>query len=208
MNWRKIPKGNAIQPQTGTYKNWKPQLAEEGFHQCVYCAIPDAAMGGIRNFHVEHYRPKAKHRFPELENTYANLFYACPICNTFKGSDWPAEPDHKKQSYLDPSVSEYSQLFTINLQSGEVYSDVVASRYMIEKIHLNRGQLIMERRLHNMFGKAGGLRNEIEQLLEHLPNENALNLLHRYTNILSRMHDLRDQLQTITPYQTQDVQRP
>ncbi len=206
MNWRRIPKENATQPQTGSYKNWKPQLAEEGFHQCVYCAIPDAAMGGIRNFHVEHYRPKSL--FPDLIDTFTNLFYACPICNTFKGKDWPAEPDHKIQCYPDPSVSDYEVLFTINLQSGKVHGNVVASSYMVEKIHLNRGQLILERRLQNLLSKAGTLRNEIGQLLERLPEENAPNLLRRYSDILSRMHNLRDQLQTITPYQPQDVRRP
>lgn len=205
MNWRRIPKENSVQPQTGTYKNWKPQLAEEGFHQCVYCAIPDAAMGGIRNFHVEHYRPKS--RFSSLENSISNLFYACPICNTFKGNDWPAEPDHEVESYPNPSENEYGKLFSINFQSGEIQGNVVASSYMIEKIHLNRGQLILERRLHHLLGKAGKLRNEIGQSLNHLSDDNATGLLRRYSDILNRMHNLRDQLQTITPYQPQDIQR-
>ena len=208
MNWRRIPKENSTQPQKGSYGDWKPQLAQEGFYQCVYCAIHDAAMGGIRNFHVEHYRPKSKSRFPELENTYANLFYACPICNTFKGDDWPAEPDHEIQCYPDPSVSDYSQLFTTNAQSGEIQGNFVSSRYMIVKIHLNRGQLILERRLHIILGKARNLRSEIKHLLDQLPNENAHDLFRRYNSILSEMHDLRDQLHTITPYQRRDVQRP
>lgn len=206
MNWRRIPKENAIQPQSGSYKRWKPQLAEEGFHQCVYCAIPDAAMGGIRNFHVEHYRPKSI--FPDRQDTITNLFYACPICNTFKGNDWPAEPDHEIHCYLDPSVCEYEKLFTINLKSGEIQGNVVATSYMIEKMHLNRGQLILERRLQALLHKASTLRNEIGQLFEHLSDDNTVSLLRRYNHILNRMHDLRDQLQTITPYQPEDVQRP
>lgn len=205
MNWRRIPKEHASQPNEGTYKNWKPQLAEEGFHQCVYCAIPDAALGGIRNFHVEHYRPKS--RFPDLENSISNLFYACPICNTFKGSDWPAEPNHEIQSYLNPCESNYTELFTINFQTGEIEGSDVASNYMIEKVHLNRGQLILERRLHHLIRKSGMLRNEIGQLLENLPDESAAIVLRRYNDILNQMLNLRDQLQTLTPYQTQDVQR-
>lgn len=205
MNWFRIPKENAIQPQTGTYGDWKIQLAEEASHQCVYCAIPDAAMGGIRNFHVEHYRPKS--RFPALENIYTNLFYACPVCNTFKSNDWPAEPDFETRCYPDPSVNDYRQLFIIDLQSGEIHGNVVASRYMVEKIHLNRGQLILERRLQTILSKARTLRGDVQNLLDQLPNQDVPQLLRRYNSILSQMHDLRDQLQTITPYQPQDVQR-
>ena len=60
------PKEKTQQPTKGKYSDWKEILAEEGFNQCVYCAIPDACFGGIRNFHVEHYRPKSK--FKKLEN--------------------------------------------------------------------------------------------------------------------------------------------
>jgi hypothetical protein len=172
----------------------------------VYCAIPDAAMGGVRNFHVEHYRPKS--RFPDLENMFTNLFYACPICNTFKGNDWPAEPELEIRCYPDPSVIDYEQLFTINPQSGEIHGNLVASRYIVEKIHLNRGQLILERRLQILLSKARTLREEIRNLLDQLPNDNANQLLRRFTALLNDMHDLRDRLQTITPYEPQDVQRP
>jgi 5-methylcytosine-specific restriction endonuclease McrA len=104
MNWRRIPKEKTVQPKKGRYSDWKEILAEEGFNQCVYCAIPDACFGGIRNFHVEHYRPKSK--FEKLENDIKNLFYACAICNTFKGDDWPGEPekDFFAPCYPDPSL--------------------------------------------------------------------------------------------------------
>jgi hypothetical protein len=72
MRWRRIPKEKYQAPQKGTYSDWKPQLAKEGFQQCVYCAVGEPAFGGFRNFHVEHYRPKKK--FAQLENDYANLF--------------------------------------------------------------------------------------------------------------------------------------
>lgn len=206
MKWRRIPKENATQPSRGKFGDWKQQLAEEGFHQCVYCAIPDAVMGGTRNFHIEHYRPKS--RFPDLENTITNLFYACPICNTFKGNDWPAEPDHEVQCYPDPSVSDYDKLFTINETTGEILGTYIASRYMVEKIHLNRGQLILERRLEILLSKERTLRSEISRLIKKLPNEKKVEPLTRYSNIVDRMLNLMEQLRIITPYQPHDVQRP
>jgi hypothetical protein len=68
MKWKLVPKRGSSQPTTGTYIDWKSLLANEGFHQCVYCALPDAALGGERNFHVEHYKPKSKAKFRHLEN--------------------------------------------------------------------------------------------------------------------------------------------
>ena len=61
MNWIIIVKDPERLPRRGNYRNqeWKQQLAEKGHNQCVYCAIHENIMGGIRNFHVEHYRPKS-----------------------------------------------------------------------------------------------------------------------------------------------------
>ncbi len=106
MKWKRVPKENCKQPTTGTYSDWKEILAEEGFHQCVYCAIPEPRFGGIRNFHVEHYRPKSLKRFQKLTNDIRNLYFACAICNTFKGDDWPAEPDAQFHSHCFPDPSK------------------------------------------------------------------------------------------------------
>ena len=60
MEWFKIFKENSVQPKTGKYSDWKEIIADECKHQCVYCALSESRFGGIRNFHVEHYRPKSK----------------------------------------------------------------------------------------------------------------------------------------------------
>ena len=98
MKWFRIPKENSKQPKSGKYSDWKARIAEECKHQCVYCAISESRFGGIRNFTIEHYRPKKRPEFSHLVNDIKNLYLACPICNTFKGNDWPAEP--KKDFYL------------------------------------------------------------------------------------------------------------
>lgn len=111
--WKRIPKEVAIQPLQGIYSDWKPALSVEGYHQCVYCFVSETYFGGIRNFHVEHYRPKTK--FIPLTNVYSNLFYVCSICNSFKSDDWPNEPDtdYTKPFYPDPSIVDYCELFDI-----------------------------------------------------------------------------------------------
>ncbi len=148
MNWKRIPKEKSTQPATGTYHDWKPLLAEEGFHQCVYCSISESSFGGIRNFHVEHYKPKGDSRFSHLENVFSNLFYACSICNSFKSDDWPCDPDSdlNVSCYPDPSAVDYSHIFTIENFTGLIDGVNVAAKYILNKLYLNRPQLIINRR--------------------------------------------------------------
>ncbi len=147
MEWRRIPKEASNRPTTGSYRDWKPHLAEEAKHQCVYCAIHDASFGGIRNFHVEHFRPRSK--FVDLTDDYANLFFACAICNTFKGNDWPngsKDNDISLAGYVNPSRRCYGDFLSVDRESHMAKSIVSAGIYMIEKLYLNRPQLILERR--------------------------------------------------------------
>lgn len=148
MKWKRIPKENTIQPASGKYSDWKHILAEEGFHQCVYCALHDATFGE-RNFHVEHYKPKSKYRFRHLEHNIKNLFYACPVCNIFKGDSWPGAPklDHSVEAYPNPSKCDYSDLFDVSVATGEIRGKYAASKFIVVRLHLNREQLITERRI-------------------------------------------------------------
>lgn len=151
MKWKRIPKENSTQPATGKYSDWKHLLAEEGFHQCVYCALHDATFGE-RNFHVEHYKPKSNRRFKHLEDIFSNLFYACPVCNVFKSDSWPGAPkkDHSVEAYPDPSKCDYSNLFKVVNRTGQIKGQFVASRFLIARLHLDREQLVTERRIfHN-----------------------------------------------------------
>jgi HNH endonuclease len=148
MRWRRVSKENTTQPKSGEYSDWKHILAEEGFHQCVYCALHDATFGE-RNFHVEHYKPKSNYRFKHLVNDIRNLFYACPICNVFKGNSWPRAPkkDHSVEAFPNPSTCDYSDLFGIDRGTKEIRGKFIASKYLITRLHLNRAQLITERRI-------------------------------------------------------------
>lgn len=143
MKWRLVDKKSVQSPTTGTYSDWKPQLAQEAKCQCVYCCIHESHFGGIRNFHVEHYKPQSK--FPTLKNTYSNLFYACGVCNVFKSNDWPCElpnGDLSQAGYPDPSQVDYGQFLSVDQYSGVATSESRAGKYIIERLHLNRPHLI------------------------------------------------------------------
>jgi 5-methylcytosine-specific restriction endonuclease McrA len=150
MKWKRILKENTAQPASGVYSDWKYILAEEGFHQCVYCALHDATFGE-RNFHVEHYKPKSHPKFKHLEHSIKNLFYACPICNIFKGDSWPRAPrkDHSVEAYPNPSKYDYCDLFDVEESNGEITGKFPASKYLVVRLHLNREQLVTERRIYH-----------------------------------------------------------
>lgn len=209
MQWFRIPKEASPVPQTGQYYyDWKDDLATEGKEQCVYCTINIKPFGGIRNFHVEHYRPKAKDKFPALTHTYSNLFFACAICNGFKGDDWKNEPSEKldNHSYPDPSKVDYSDfLFRDSLHL--VDSKYITGKYIIQKLFLNRPQLILERKsfhLHEL------LKNEIQKLKDivlEIRKQDQGNLLAEALIAMIETTILLIEGQYINPYKQEQIQR-
>jgi hypothetical protein len=147
MKWPVLVGKARIQPAAGSWNDWKQAIADYCEGRCVYCAIPESRFGGIRNFHIAHFRPKAK--FRSLENDIGNLYLSCSICNVLKCDDWPAEPaaDHSRVAYPDPSRTDFNALLVVSAATREVDSQAVAGKYLIERVLLNRAQLIVERRL-------------------------------------------------------------
>lgn len=174
MTWRRIDKTQSPVPTSGDYRSWKPLLAREGRLQCVYCCIPESRFGGIRNFHVEHYRPQSL--FPRLRNDYLNLFYACGICNVFKSDDWPADHlqgDLSHPAYPDPSQVDYGSFLTIDESTGEVSGSGILGRYIVERLHLNRPQMVAIRKLTQLFARIARFHESMTSLLEEskIPTE-------------------------------------
>lgn len=167
MKWRLIDKKSVQAPKVGSYGDWKPQLAQEAEYQCVYCCIHEVQFGGIRNFHVEHYKPQSK--FPALKDTYSNLFYACGVCNIFKSNDWPRElatGDFSQAGYPDPSQVDYEQFLKVDKYSGVVASGNITGKYVIERLHLNRPHLIGLRAWAELFRRLEQVTAEIAVLVD------------------------------------------
>tara|TARA_R100000306_G_scaffold56423_1_gene54219 strand:+ start:5424 stop:6041 length:618 start_codon:yes stop_codon:yes gene_type:complete len=175
VNWKLIVKDKANQPVTGTYTDWKEQIAEECFFQCIYCSINEAQFGGIDHYHIEHYKPKSIKRFKVLENDICNLFYSCPICNRFKSNDWPNDADDLDIiCYPDPSAYNYSELFDISSDDYKVNGKYVSTRYMTERLYLNRPQLLYERRETVLQQRAENVTKAIEALQEMIDTQELL----------------------------------
>jgi hypothetical protein len=207
MNWKLIIKDAKKQPAKGTYSDWKEQIAEECFYQCVYCSIHEAQFGGINNYHIDHFRPKSV--FNTLENDICNLFYVCPICNRFKSDDWPAEPDLNVISYPDPSKVNYSDLFTLTV-NYEIEGKYIASQYLVLRLFLNRAQLIIERREEIKQLEVNKLVNELSTLIDKVGEEDLKEANEAYKELVKvqkRIQELHVLRKRIRPYELQDIRK-
>lgn len=192
------------QPATGCWHDWKPIIANECGAQCIYCAIHEGRFGGIRNFHVEHFRPKT--RFLPLENDIRNLYLACAICNVLKCDDWPGEPsaDHSVIGYPDPAICDYNTVFDIDRSTCEIGSRTVAGRYVIERIMLNRAQLILQRRLAALLDRIGAFVSWCNNDLQGASNADLKEIIH----VLAKINKLKSVVLNARPYEDEDARRP
>lgn len=202
MSWFRIIKEDAQQPAKGTYRDWKEDIREEGRRQCVYCTIKEAHFGGFRNFHVEHYRPRRE--FPALENDIRNLFYGCGICNSFKGGAWPGEPlaDLSSCCFPDPSAVDYSDFLRVDPATNLVSGLNTAAKYVVERLYLNRPQLILLRRYLAVRMTARELCRRAKELMER-----ANASMDGVAPLVAELALLALDVDDIAPYEPNDVRR-
>lgn len=212
MNWGLIVKKPAPHLAGKKYsdREVKMHLRNEGGQRCVYCSINESVIGGYQFFWVEHHKPKSI--APSLTNDLSNLFYSCQICNRFKSNDWPNEPDSSFGicCYPLPTKVDYNSLFTISVD-GRLSGLYVSSQYLIERIYLNRPQLILERRRYALSKRHDRLGHEIKELAERLKikgDTTAMSLLADMLQTGLELQNLTNRIQEIPPYEVKDVTKP
>ncbi len=204
MNYKLIPKDPAKQPKKGVYSDWKVQISDECFQQCVYCTIHENHWGGVDHYHIDHFRPKSIPAFKSLENDICNLFYACPVCNRFKSDDWPADPDLAIPSYPDPSITDYSTIFNLNLNSFLIVGNNASANYVILRLYLNRPQLVYERRETILRDKELQLFQEIAKLA---PQSKDISLITKAFTLLATVKTHLAKRESIRPYKLAEIRK-
>ncbi len=213
MLWKQVNNQGRAQPQTGSWPTWKRQIAQDCDRQCVYCAIPDSRYGGLDNFHVDHFRPKKK--FPHLQKRITNLYLACAICNRFKSDDWPANPavDYSVAAYPDPGACEYGSLISINATDGLLTGNFAASTYVIERLYLNRPQLIRLRRTAALEERLTAIENILQMACDQLRDnvedtDEAKALLAEICSATIRVNQAFRNRERAQPYTLDEIRRP
>ncbi|HZF08482.1 MAG TPA: HNH endonuclease [Thermoanaerobaculia bacterium] len=116
-------------PDPGPFKDsraYKPHLQREFRRKCVYCRISDG-LKGYEGFGVDHYLPKSK--FPGLDTTWPNLFYACNVCNTWKG-DTVSAPDR----FL-PNPCAHRMADHLQYQGADIETYTLHGEWLAELLH-------------------------------------------------------------------------
>jgi uncharacterized protein (TIGR02646 family) len=138
-------------PAKKKYQHYKPELRRDFQYRCAYCLIHEAHYGGLRNYHVDHFRPKGKKKFKHLALVYTNLYYACGLCNTFKGRHWPTVKEEQAgYGYVDPCQEDpYEDHIKVDEKDGSARTLTRAGAYMVAHLRLDREQLKKHRRRLN-----------------------------------------------------------
>jgi uncharacterized protein (TIGR02646 family) len=123
----------------GNYKHPlnKQALKDASADKCMYC---ESKISHIDFAHVEHFKPKAEGKFPNLEFEWSNLGYACPKCNNNKSDKF-----HNDAPYIDPYSEEPSEYFLAHGTWLFVKNGCERADLSIRDIGLNRPELLEKR---------------------------------------------------------------
>jgi hypothetical protein len=147
----RIIRGSDPGPVT-KYGDYKPYLQLLFRSRCAYCISHEEKLGGYDAMEVDHFRPWGRTEFKHLKKEWANLYYACRGCNLHKSNHWPTtDQESRGLRFIDPCNEDPDDhiRLTRHLKTGELSwlrPLTPVGRYTIDKIRLNRKQLVDIRR--------------------------------------------------------------
>ncbi|MCF8567333.1 TIGR02646 family protein [Alicyclobacillus tolerans] len=108
--------------------------------KCCFC---ESSVGETEYPAIEHRKPKSLPAFHKYIFDWNNLHWACPRCNTNKGSKW--DPNYP---ILDPTADEPSDYFTFNVETceAEPLTSPGRGKTTIDHVKLNRDGLVKFRK--------------------------------------------------------------
>ena len=123
--------------------------------RCGYCGIRESDVGA--ELTVDHFQPRSRGGPDEVDN----WVYCCHACNEFKGDYW--QPDSLRR-ILDP-LRDNIATHLIEREDGTLQGLSETGAFHIERLNLNRPQLVAYRRERRLLEAARQTRT---RLLEHL----------------------------------------
>jgi uncharacterized protein (TIGR02646 family) len=115
----------------------KEQLSKDSLKKCMYC---ESKISHAAYEHIEHFRPKAKHKYPKLTFTWENLGWSCPVCNVSKSDEFD-----EQCAPIDPYAEDPSQFVEAH---GPIVAQKIGNRrgeLTCKLVKLNRPELIERR---------------------------------------------------------------
>ena len=132
------PHPEALANSDYNHKGNKDALRRAGFDKCMYC---ESKISHIDYAHIEHIKPKADGKYPELKYEWSNLGYSCPKCNVAKGEKYSEETPYINPYEEDPEDLIFCSGAFLFAKMGNERGDLT-----ITDIELNRPGLIERRK--------------------------------------------------------------
>jgi len=192
------------------YKNGKEKLREyilknEQNYLCIYCETKISS--DKSNSHLEHIKPKAQDKYPELTFEYNNIAVSCEgNCQNQEENSTRNNCGHKKlneydeDKFLNPlEVQDIREYFEYNIDDFSNYSiassdkNKTTANYMINTLHLNDGGLANARTIaletfKTKMKRYTDIKIRKEKIVEKLNKENIAQisfLKYKFQNILN-----------------------
>jgi hypothetical protein len=143
------PYPKALEDCNYKHKTNKEALKTTCYDKCMYC---ESKIGHIDYAHIEHIKPKAVEKFPELEFIWDNLGYACPKCNGAKSDKYDDQCPFINPYDEDPSERLFASGSWVFVRNGCERAEIT-----IRELELNRPELL-EKRMERL--------NQIDNLLK------------------------------------------
>jgi HNH endonuclease len=135
---------------TGGYRGFRTYVRADFCQKCAYCLIAELWAAGEQHFELDHFRPKSL--FPELEQDFYNLYYACHPCNLSKHRFWPPEDlEQRGTTFVDLCQDEFESHFRSN-EDGTWSGITESGKYTVDILRLNKKHLVQVRLLLRRLG--------------------------------------------------------
>lgn len=135
--------------------------------RCGYCGVSETSVGG--ELEMDHYLPQAAGGSDDIDN----LVYACTACNRFKGDYCPVAGTPESLRLLHPRRDEASA-HVVETENGRLVGLTPRGWLHIQRLHLNRPQLVELRRLYRALSAQGDNLSLARDAEARLRQENAL----------------------------------
>lgn len=133
--------------------------------RCGHCGVAESSVGG--ELEVDHFHPQAAGGSDDAKN----LVYACTGCNRFKG-DYACAPDAPESlRLLQPGVDDLTT-HIFEQPHGDLVGLSARGWFHIQRLHLNRPQLVEMRRLHRVMREQRVELSRTREAEAHLRAEN------------------------------------
>jgi HNH endonuclease len=129
--------------------------------RCGYCGVSESDAGS--ELTVDHFQPGSQCGLHEPEN----WVYCCHACNEFKGDFWqPNSPRRILHPFRDDIAAH-----VIDQEDGTLKGLSEKGAFHIERLHLNRPQLVSYRRERRLLEIARQTQASLLERLRHLEEQ-------------------------------------